>query len=159
MGSFLPSDPVWLQRPRAVKPVLAVGHRGGSSAALSWGLPCVRGAVWLVWVSLGWTAGVAILCPSHPLAGWPKRVHVAEGQGEGQASPNMLALLRPSLCHICYHPTGSWVGFPGGTSGKKNHLSMRDSGSIPGSGRSPGGGHSNPLRYSCLGNPMDREAW
>ena len=102
-----------------MKPVLAVGHRGGSSAALSWGLPCVRGAVWLVWVSLGWTAGVAILCPSHPLAGWPKRVHVAEGQGEGQASPNMLALLRPSLCHICYHPAGSRVGFPGGTSGKE----------------------------------------
>ena len=35
----------------------------------------------------------------------------------------------------------------------------RDVGSIPGSGRSPGGGHSNPLQYSCLENPMDREAW
>ena len=33
------------------------------------------------------------------------------------------------------------------------------SGSIPGSGRSPGGGHSNPLQYSCLGNLMDRGAW
>ena len=32
-------------------------------------------------------------------------------------------------------------------------------GSIPGSGRSPGGGHGNPLQYSCLENPMDREAW
>ena len=31
-----------------------------------------------------------------------------------------------------------------------------DSGSIPGSGRSPGGGHGNPLQYSCLENPMDR---
>ena len=31
-----------------------------------------------------------------------------------------------------------------------------DAGSIPGSGRSPGGGHSNPLPYSCLENPMDR---
>ena len=30
---------------------------------------------------------------------------------------------------------------------------------IPGSGRSPGGGHGNPLQYSCLGNPMDREVW
>ena len=35
----------------------------------------------------------------------------------------------------------------------------RDVGSVPGSGRSPGGGHSNPLRYSCLENPRDREAW
>ena len=34
-----------------------------------------------------------------------------------------------------------------------------DSGSIPGSGRSPGGGHGNPLQYSCLENPTDRGAW
>jgi len=31
--------------------------------------------------------------------------------------------------------------------------------SIPGSERSPGGGHGNPLQYSCLENPMDRRAW
>ena len=36
---------------------------------------------------------------------------------------------------------------------------MRDAGSIPGSGRFPGGGHSNPLQCSCLENPMDRGAW
>ena len=35
----------------------------------------------------------------------------------------------------------------------------RDRGSIPGSGRSPGGGHGNPLQYSCLENPIDRGAW
>ena len=34
-----------------------------------------------------------------------------------------------------------------------------DMGLIPGLGRSPGGGHGNPLQYSCLGNPMDRGAW
>ena len=33
-----------------------------------------------------------------------------------------------------------------------------DAGSIPGSGRSPGGGHGNPLQYSCLKNPMDQGA-
>ena len=33
---------------------------------------------------------------------------------------------------------------------------LRDKGLSPGLGRSPGGGHGNPLRYSCLGNPMDR---
>ena len=33
------------------------------------------------------------------------------------------------------------------------------SGSIPGLGRSPGGGNGNPLQYSCLENPMDRGAW
>ena len=36
---------------------------------------------------------------------------------------------------------------------------VRDLGSIHGSGRSPGGGHGNPLQYSCLDNPMDRGAW
>ena len=35
---------------------------------------------------------------------------------------------------------------------------IRDAGSIPGSGRSPGGGHGNPLQYSCLENPIDRGA-
>ena len=36
---------------------------------------------------------------------------------------------------------------------------IRDAVLIPGSRRSPGGGHGNPLRYSCLGNPMDRGPW
>ena len=36
---------------------------------------------------------------------------------------------------------------------------VRDVGSIPGLGRSPGEGHDNPLHYSCLENPMDRGAW
>ena len=36
---------------------------------------------------------------------------------------------------------------------------LRDVGSIPGLGRSPGGGHGNPLQYSCLENPMDRGTW
>ena len=35
----------------------------------------------------------------------------------------------------------------------------RDEGSIPGSGRCPGGGHGNPLQYPCLENPKDRGAW
>ena len=35
----------------------------------------------------------------------------------------------------------------------------RDTGSIPGSGRSPGGGHGNLLQYSCLENSVDRGAW
>ena len=36
---------------------------------------------------------------------------------------------------------------------------LRDTGLIPGSGRSPGGGHGNPLQCSSLENPMDRGAW
>ena len=40
-----------------------------------------------------------------------------------------------------------------------NEGDIRDVGSIPGLGRSPGGWHGNPLQYSCLENPMDRGAW
>ena len=40
-----------------------------------------------------------------------------------------------------------------------NTEDLRDMCSIPELGRSPGGGHGNPLQYSCLENPMDREAW
>ena len=36
---------------------------------------------------------------------------------------------------------------------------LRDAGVIPGWGKSPGGGHGNPLQYSCLENPVDRGAW
>ena len=48
--------------------------------------------------------------------------------------------------------------FPGGTNGKElafQSRRLRDPGSIPGSGRSPGEGHGNPLQYSYLENPMD----
>ena len=52
--------------------------------------------------------------------------------------------------------------FPGGFSGKNPPVSagdVSDAGWIPGLGRCPGGGHGNPLQYSCLENPMDRGAW
>ena len=56
----------------------------------------------------------------------------------------------------CGHDLPWWL------SGKESDYSAGeagDLGSIPGSRRSPGGGHGNPLQYSCLKNPMDRGAW
>ena len=44
-------------------------------------------------------------------------------------------------------------------SGKESACNGGESGSIPGSGRSPGEGNGNPLQYSCLENPMGRGAW
>ena len=44
-------------------------------------------------------------------------------------------------------------GFPGGSAGKEFACNAGDLGSIPGLGRSPGGGHGNPLQYSCLESP------
>ena len=54
------------------------------------------------------------------------------------------------------------MGFPGGSVVKNppaNTGDARDVDSIPGLGRSPGEGNGNPLQNSCLGNPMDKEAW
>ena len=56
-----------------------------------------------------------------------------------------------------------YVGFPGGSVVKNLPASARDAsnmvGSVPGLGRSPGGGNGNPLQYFCLENPMERGAW
>ena len=49
--------------------------------------------------------------------------------------------------------------FPQSLSGKESVCNAGDEGSIPGSGRSPRGGHGNPLQYSSLENPMDSGAW
>ena len=56
-----------------------------------------------------------------------------------------------------YH--SAYTGFPGGSDGKESTCNVGDLASIPGLGRSPGERHGNPLPYSCLENPMDREAW
>ena len=53
----------------------------------------------------------------------------------------------------------AFLGFPGGSEGKASALNAEDLGLIPRSGRSPGEGKGNLLRYSCLENPMDGEAW
>ena len=62
---------------------------------------------------------------------------------------------------VNFRQANGCVGFPGHTSGKEPSASagdIRDMSSIPGSGRSPGGGYGNPLQYSCLENPMNRAA-
>ena len=50
-------------------------------------------------------------------------------------------------------PTPVFTGFSGGSEGKESICNAGDLGSIPGLGRSPGGGHGNPFQYSCLENP------
>ena len=60
------------------------------------------------------------------------------------------------------NPSIPFWGFPGGLVVKNLPANAGASGdviSIPGPGRSPGGGNGNPLQYSCLGNFTEREAW
>ena len=50
-------------------------------------------------------------------------------------------------------PIAVFLGFPGGSDGKESTCNVGDLHLTPGLGRSPGGGHGNPLEYSCLENP------
>ena len=52
-----------------------------------------------------------------------------------------------------------WVGFAGGSVVKSSPANAGDAGLTPGSGRSPEGGHGNPLQCFCLENPVDIRAW
>ena len=51
------------------------------------------------------------------------------------------------------------LGFLGGSEVKNASANAGDTGSIPGLGKSPGGGNGNPFQYSCQENPLDREPW
>ena len=60
----------------------------------------------------------------------------------------------------CLDVSLNWLlGFPGGSDDEESTCNAGDQGLLPGSGRSPGGRHSNPLQYSCLENLVDRGAW
>ena len=61
--------------------------------------------------------------------------------------------------NLDYFRPNRFKGFPGGSDSKESACNVRDSGSIPALGRSPGEGSGNPLQYSCLENSMDRGAW
>ena len=61
---------------------------------------------------------------------------------------------------FCYlQQRNGYQGFLGGSDSKESGCSVGDLCLIPGLGRSPGGGHGNPLQYSCLENPTDRRTW
>ena len=71
----------------------------------------------------------------------------------------MLHLPPPSHAVGITSPQVRRMGFTSGSDGKGSACNAGDPGSVPGLGRSPGGGHGNPLQYSGLENPMDRGAW
>ena len=92
---------------------------------------------------------------------------IIENIDETQYEENMKVFLIPPL--MITNDVNIWMHFPPVFFGTYMVLvveklpasagDVRDTGLIPGLGRSPGGGHGNALHYSCLENPMDRGAW
>ena len=66
---------------------------------------------------------------------------------------------RRILYHLSHQGSPNDKAHSGGSDIKESTCSAGDLGLIPGSGRSPEQGNRNPLQYSCLGNPVGREAW
>ena len=64
-----------------------------------------------------------------------------------------------AFSELPYRPKGVFSSYPSGSDDKESAYNARDPGSIPGLGRSPGGGNGNTLQYSCLENFMDRRDW
>ena len=87
----------------------------------------------------------------------------ASDRPDYQASPGVNQKMNFILASKCITLDSVAVqGFPQWLSGKESACNAGDAGdvdSIPGLGRSPGGGNGNPFQYSCLKNPMDRGAW
>ena len=91
---------------------------------------------------------------------------VLERRPQGAVSHEVWSFKNNSRCRAVIHPEMGRVlsypvvkkAFPDGASGREPtcqcRLDVRDTGLIPGSGRTPGEGHVNPLQYSCLENPM-----
>ena len=116
----------------------------------------------LPWVSLFWE-----LCESTQLRG----SHILYPQKLWDNKCSFQWLTFGVLCYVAVaktHPSWSGVAsqsqsnFSGSSVGRESVCNAGDAGdmgSIPGSGRSSGGGHGNPLQHSRLGNPMDRGAW
>ena len=110
------------------------------------------------------TLWVGATCVKVPLQAAP---HLPKSLFSPQSSwASFLLLPLPEKVVLAFWLPGStfspWVGSSNGSVGKEstcNAGDMRDMDLITGLGRSPGGGHSNPLQYWCLGNPMDRGAW
>ena len=111
-------------------------------------------AMWETWVrSLGWEdpleKGKAIYSSILGLLLWLSwsRIRLQCGRPGLDSWVGKIPWRRERL------PPLVFLGFSCGSDGKESACNVGDLGSIPGLGRSPGGGHGNPLQYSCLENP------
>ena len=103
----------------------------------------------VLWGCVGWTSR------KRSKTGVTDVLTCTLGKGHEQIlcpKPQPLTSYLPDFAIFLYCFYYHW-GFPGGSDGKESAWNAGDLGSIPGLGRSPGGGHGNTLQYSCLENP------
>ena len=102
-------------------------------------------------------------CPWDAMTAVLSHLGAERFRGRREPWPNPAVLNRGnSIALVHYRKDSTTWGLPRWLSGKESVCDAGDTGdpgSIPGWGRSSGGGNGNPLQYSCLGNPMDRGAW
>ena len=112
--------------------------------------------LWLLWLKISFQFSLSVVSNS-------LRPHGLQHARLPCPSPTPGAYSNSCPLHWWCHPTISssvvpfsffnlCKDFPGGSDGKESACNEGDLGSIPGLGRSPGGGHGNPLQYSCLEN-------
>ena len=85
---------------------------------------------------------------------WQTTIHEVERESH---TTGCLTFDVQTACPLCCKLVYS-RGFPSGSEGKESACIVGGIGSIPGLGRSPGGGHGNPLQYSCLENPRGQRS-
>ena len=134
-----------------------------SSPFCTWGtLPCPS--------SLSWTLPFR---PSLPHCLWGARIPPSSKFSQHFMHKHMNFYIHTSVTVLLKLHTHFWLvylfglgvglfglgGFPCSSVGKESACNAGHLGSIPGLGRSPEEGNGNPLQYSCLETPMDREAW
>ena len=90
---------------------------------------------------------------------WCQRRPTEESELSPLPSANKAITLMEAMWGTVTRHLHLQTSFPGGSVVKNPPANAGDADSIPGLGRSPGGGHGNPLQYSCLENPMDRGTW
>ena len=102
----------------------------------------------------GGSEGKASACNAGDRGSIPE---LGRSPGEGNGNPLQYSCLENPMdggaWEAAVHEVAkSFLGFPSGSDGKESACNLGDLGSIPGSERSPGGGHGNPLQYSCPEN-------
>ena len=100
------------------------------------------------------------LCIQHPVWTWPSRATPSSSFVETHSCDAETRIRSYTTSEKeTFKRSKLQLGLTHGSVGKDPAYNAGDLGSIPGSGRSPGGGNGNPLQHSCLGNPMDRGGW